>query len=233
MRDKILDVQIKICGLTSADAIVAVRDSGADMAGFVFFEKSPRYVTPHEASALAKPLRGKTATVALVVDATNAALDAIMAALNPDFLQLHGLETPQRVADIAKRYQRPVIKALGIKTGDDTTLRASEAQSYHQVAWLLLDAKPPKDATRPGGNGVAFDWTMAANIAGSKPYFLSGGLTPDNVTEALRITHAPGLDVSSGVESRPGVKDPEKIFTFIARARNAAKITHTLESAIS
>lgn len=209
---------VKICGLKTPDALAAALDAGADEVGFVYFPPSPRHLGLEAMSALAMHVKGRAAKVALTVDATDAELQDIAAALKPDMLQLHGHETPERVATVRSRFRLPVIKALPVASSDD--LR--QVRLYAQVAdRLLFDARAPKGATRPGGLGRAFDWTLLANIDRAMSFMLSGGLNADNVAEALKVTRAPGVDVSSGVESAPGVKDPDKIRAFIAAARAA------------
>lgn len=214
-----MSLLVKICGLTTPATVAAALDGGADMLGFVFFPKSPRHIDAQAAAALAAPARGRATIVALTVDADDAALDAICATLAPDLLQLHGGETPQRCAAIRAARARPVMKALGVGARDDL----SAIPAYAAVCdRLLIDAKPPKEARRPGGNGVAFDWRLLDGFAPGAPWMLSGGLTPENVAQALRLTHAPGVDVSSGVESAPGVKDAGKIAAFLREARTAS-----------
>jgi phosphoribosylanthranilate isomerase len=192
----------------------AVR-GGAAYVGFVFFPKSPRNLTLSEAARLAAAVPPGVAKVALTVDADDAALDALLAEVPVDMLQLHGHETPQRVAEVRARYGLPVMKAVGVAGEED--LPALEA--YGRVAdQLLVDAKPPKGADLPGGNGLAFDWRLIAGRRWPVPWMLAGGLTPDNVAEAVRLTGARQVDVSSGVESHPGVKDPARIAAFLAAA---------------
>jgi phosphoribosylanthranilate isomerase len=213
-----MSVLVKICGLKTPGMVDAALDAGADMLGFVFFAKSPRHVTLDAAAALGARVAGRARKVALTVDADDAALDAILAALRPDLLQLHGKESPARVAEIAARTETPVMKALGVETRADLAAAADYAP---HCASLLFDAKPPKGAVLPGGNGLPFDWTILADYDPGVPWMLSGGLTPANVAEALRRTKAPGVDVSSGVESAPGVKDAGLIRAFVAAARDA------------
>ena len=209
---------VKICGLSTADTLSAALDAGADMVGFVFFEKSPRFVGLDRAHALGEQARGEAQIVALSVNASDHSLAAIVRALNPDFLQLHGSESPARVAEIRRMFGIPTIKALGVAAADDF----ARAADYVDAAdWLLIDAKPPPGVALPGGNGVPFDWSLARAFAPAKPWLLSGGLDLENVAEAIRVTRAPGVDVSSGVESAPGVKDAGKIAAFVARARAA------------
>jgi phosphoribosylanthranilate isomerase len=213
---------VKICGLSTPPTLAAALDAGADMVGFVFFPPSPRHLSLETAASLGKQVGGKALKVALSVDADDALLDGIVAALAPDWLQLHGRETPERVRAIKARFGLPVMKALHISTHDDLAAIAA----YDGVAdRLMFDAKPPKGALLPGGNGAAFDWTILENLSLQAPWMLSGGLGPNNVAEALRITRAPGVDVSSGVERAPGVKDEGLIADFVARARAAAALS--------
>lgn len=209
-------VQVKICGLRSAADLAAVAEAGARYAGFVFFEKSPRHLSLEAARALAAEAPLGLAKVALVVNADDAALDALTETVPLDILQLHGAETPARVAEIRARYGLPVMKAVGIANAEDLPALAD----YEAVAdQILVDAKPPRNADLPGGNGVSFDWRLIAGRSWRKPWMLAGGLTPDNVAEAIRLTGAPQVDVSSGVESAPGLKDPDRIAGFVAAAQ--------------
>ncbi len=209
---------IKICGLSSADTLLAALDAGADMVGLVFFERSPRFVGLDHARDLAAQARGRAKVVALSVDVDDGPLAAIIAKVAPDLLQLHGSESPERVAAIKRAFGVPVIKALGVAEAADF----AKAREYEDVAdWLLIDAKPPKGATRPGGNGAPFDWRLARGFAPANPWLLSGGLEPAKVGEAIALSGARGVDVSSGVESGPGVKDTDKIKAFVAAARAA------------
>jgi phosphoribosylanthranilate isomerase len=217
-----MPVQIKICGLKTPEALDVVLEAGADMVGFVFFPPSPRNVGPHSARALGERVRGRAEKVALSVDASDEQLAAAIEALKPDLLQLHGKETPERVAMVRSCFGLPVMKALPIAERADL----SPVRLYDKVAdWLLFDARPPRDATRPGGLGRSFDWRLLEDLRAGVPYMLSGGLEPGNVAEALRITRAPAVDVSSGVERAPGEKDFDKIRTFIQAARQAAMQT--------
>ena len=213
---------VKICGLSTVETLAAALDVGADRVGFVFYPKSPRHVSIDLAMSLAALARGRAAIVALTVDAEDELLDAIVAAIAPDMLQLHGREPPDRVAAIRARFGRPVIKAIGISTAQDV----AAASDYAAVAdELLFDAKPPPGAKLPGGNGVAFDWRILAALDLDVPFMLSGGLAPGTVGEAVRITRAPAVDVSSGVESAPGIKQPELIAAFVAAARAAGSVS--------
>ena len=204
---------IKICGLRTPEALDAALTAGADMVGFVFFPPSPRNVGVQAARVLGKRVRGRAQKVALSVDATNAELALAVEALKPDLLQLHGKETPERVAEVKARTGLPVMKALGIATARDVVAAAA----YERVAdMLLFDAKPPEDATRPGGNALAFDWSLMRAYAGPLPWMLAGGLTRANVVAAIKASGARMVDVSSGVETRPGQKSPAKIRSFLA-----------------
>jgi phosphoribosylanthranilate isomerase len=210
------DVRIKICGLTAAADVAVAVSAGAAYVGFVFFDRSPRHVTPDQARGLALGVPPGVAKVALTVDADDTALDALTAKVPLDMLQLHGHESPARVAHVKARYGLPVMKAIGIAGAGDL----AQIDLYSDVAdQLLIDAKPPKGASRPGGNAQAFDWTLIAGRDWPLPWLLAGGLTPDNVAEAVARTGARQLDVSSGVESAPGVKDATLIRAFIANAR--------------
>jgi phosphoribosylanthranilate isomerase len=218
---------IKICGLSTAETLDAALAAEADMVGFVFFAKSPRHLDPERARPLATRARERAEIVALSVDATDEELAAIVAATRPDYLQLHGRESPERVAEIQRKFGVSAIKAIGVAEAADF----SRCEEYRDAAdALLIDAKPPKDAVLPGGNGVAFDWRLARDFHPRKPWLLSGGLDAGNVGEAILRSLTRGVDVSSGVESAPGVKDVEKITAFIAAARAAfdaaAKIAH-------
>jgi len=209
---------IKICGLSTAPTLTAALEAGADMVGFVFFEKSPRCVTYEQARRLAARARQRAEIVALCVDASNEDLQQIVAATEPDFLQLHGNESPARVAEIQEKFGVSAIKAIGVADAADF----AKAGEYKDAAdALLIDAKPPKGAVLPGGNGVPFDWRLARNFHPRKPWLLSGGLDQGNVAEAIALSKTRGVDVSSGVESAPGVKDIEKIRAFVAAARAA------------
>lgn len=210
------EIKVKICGLTQPEQVHWVAQAGAAYAGFVFFPRSPRNLSPAQARELALEAPPGLAKVALVVDADDAALDAIMAQVPLDMLQLHGHETPSRVAEVKARYGLPVMKAVGIADADDLAQLADYAAVADQ---LLVDAKPPRSAVLPGGNGLTFDWRLIAGRRWPLPWMLAGGLTPDNVAEAIRLTGARQVDVSSGVESAPGIKDPARIAAFVAAAR--------------
>ena len=217
-----MSLDIKICGLSTAETVAAALDGGASHVGFIFFEKSPRNVTPEEAGRLRTAARGRALAVAVTVDADDAALDDIVAVMAPDMLQLHGKETPARVAAVKARYGLPVIKALSVADRADLDAIASYAGIADR---FLLDAKPPRDAELPGGNGIAFDWRLLEGLSGEVDYLLSGGLDAANVGEALSLVSPPGIDLSSGVESGPGVKDPaliRRFFDAVAAARAAS-----------
>jgi phosphoribosylanthranilate isomerase len=207
---------IKICGLKTPETLDVALESGADMVGFVFFQPSPRDLGLEAARTLGARVRGRAAKVALTVNANNHLLLDIIEALKADLLQLHGKETPERVAVVRSRFGLPVMKALPIAERKDL----SPIHLYAKVAdRLIFDARPPREATRPGGLGTPFDWNLLRNINPGVPFMLSGGLDAGNVAEAIAVTRAPGVDVSSGVERAPGVKDPAKIREFIRAAR--------------
>jgi phosphoribosylanthranilate isomerase len=209
---------VKICGLRTPQALDAALESGADLVGFVFFPPSPRHLGLEAARRLGEQAAGRAGKVALTVDATDETLLDIVNALKPDMLQLHGKETPERVVAVRTRFGLPVMKALPIAERADL----SPIRIYAKVAdRLIFDARPPKEATRPGGLGTPFDWALLAGVNPGVPFMLSGGLDAGNVAEALRITRAPGVDVSSGVERAPGEKDPDKIREFVRVARAA------------
>lgn len=206
------DIRVKICGLRTAADMAAVVAAGAAYAGFVFFPKSPRHLTTDQAKLLAFATPPGLAKVALTVDADDAALDEIVEAVPLDLLQLHGHETPERVAQLRARYGLPVMKAIGV--ADEGDLAA--LTEYSLVAdQILIDAKPSKGADLPGGNGLSFDWRLLVGRKWLKPWMLAGGLTPLNVAEAIRLTGARQVDVSSGVEAAPGIKDPALISAFV------------------
>jgi len=210
--------RVKICGLRTAEALEAAIAAGADYVGLVIFPPSPRHVDVEEAAGLAEVARGRTAVVALTVDPDDALLDRIASEVRPDFIQLHGGEPPARVAAIRARLGVGVIKAVKVATADDV----AAALAYRDVADLVLfDAMPPKDADRPGGHGAVFDWRLLDGVADQLDFMLSGGLTPENVADAIRATGAFAVDVSSGVEERRGVKSVPLIRAFLAAARGA------------
>ncbi len=213
-----MPLTVKICGLKTPEALDVALESGSELVGFVFFPPSPRNLGLEAARALSARVQGRAGKVALTVDATDDSLRDIVAALKPDMLQLHGKETPERVVQVRTRFGLPVMKALPIaERGDLSPIRL-----YAQVAdWLLFDARAPKEASRPGGLGTPFDWTLLKDVNLGVPFMLSGGLDVGNVAEALAITSAPGVDVSSGVERSVGVKDPDKIRAFVRAARAA------------
>jgi phosphoribosylanthranilate isomerase len=209
---------VKICGLKTIEALDAALDAGADMVGFVFFPPSPRNLGLEAAKVLGERVKGRAKKVALSVDATDAELTAAIEALRPDMLQLHGKEAPERVASVRSRFRLPVMKALPIETRADL----SPVYTYAKVAdWLLFDARAPREATRPGGLGKPFDWTVLERLNPGVPFMLSGGLDAGNLAEALRIARPTAVDVSSGVERAPGEKDTAKIRAFVLAARDA------------
>lgn len=211
-------VQAKICGLTDATAVATAVKQGADYIGFIFYPPSPRYVTAAQAAALVEPVKGKVKTVAVIVDMDDAAIEAMLDVFRPDILQLHGKETAARVQDIRRRFGIPVMKAVAVRNGDDI----AHALSYQAVAdMLLFDAKAPVSmaGALPGGNGLVFDWTLLAAREFTLPWILSGGLTAENVEEAVAITHALAVDVSSSIEKHPGKKDPLLIEQFLSAVK--------------
>jgi phosphoribosylanthranilate isomerase len=210
---------VKICGLSTREALDVALDAGADMVGFVFFPPSPRHLALEVAGALGRRVRARAQKVALTVDADDDLLTAIVAALQPDMLQLHGKEPPARVAAIRKNFGLPVMKAIAVAAKGDLGAVAAYAGVADR---LLFDGRAPREATRPGGLGKTFNWRLLENLDPGVPFMLSGGLDAGNVGEALRITRAPAVDVSSGVERAPGEKDLDKIRDFICAAREAA-----------
>ncbi|KQU87318.1 N-(5'-phosphoribosyl)anthranilate isomerase [Mesorhizobium sp. Root102] len=211
-------LDIKICGLKTDAAMAAALSGGASHVGFIFFAKSPRYVDPAEAGRLREAARGKAMAVAVTVDASDAFLDEIVAKMQPDMLQLHGAETPERVAEVKARYGLPVMKALPLGEAADL----ERIKPFIGIAdRFLFDAKPPKGSELPGGNGVAFDWRVLVDLDGGVDYMLSGGLNAVNIGDALRLANPPGIDISSGVESPTGVKDPALIEQFFRAVRAA------------
>ncbi|MFN6924480.1 MAG: phosphoribosylanthranilate isomerase [Tabrizicola sp.] len=208
-------VRVKICGLRTVADVAAVAAAGAAFAGFVFFPKSPRHLTLEVARSLALSAPEGLCKVALTVDADDPTLDMIVEAVPLDMLQLHGHETPERVAAVKARYGLPVMKAIGVADEGDLAGLMEMSLAADQ---LLIDAKPPRGAELPGGNGLAFDWRLLVGRKWLKPWMLAGGLTTGNVAQAIRLTGARQVDVSSGVESAPGVKDPAKIAAFVQAA---------------
>ncbi|MGP6087169.1 phosphoribosylanthranilate isomerase [Antarctobacter jejuensis] len=216
-----VDVRVKICGLTRPGDMEMVAAAGASYAGLVFFPKSPRNVTIDVARALAQEAPVGLAKVGLVVNPGDDLLDEILAQVPLDMIQLHGSEPPERVTEVRARYGLPVMKAVGVAGAEDV----GKLDLYQQVAdQILVDAKPPKEGDLPGGNGLSFDWRLVAGRRWSRPWMLAGGLTPENVGTAIAMTGAAQVDLSSGVETAPGIKDPEKVRAFVAAARSAEAV---------
>jgi len=210
--------QAKICGLSTPETVDAALAGGAAFLGFMFFDASPRNVGPEAAARLARPARNKAGIVAVMVDPDDETLDRIVGHLRPDLIQLHGKEDPARVAAVARRTGAKTIKVLPVSESADL----DSARAYETVAdHLMFDAKPPKDAARPGGLGEPFDWSLLIGRRFQRPWFLAGGLDPWNVTEAARLSGAPLVDVSSGVERGAGLKDPALISAFLDAVRRA------------
>lgn len=210
--------KVKICGLTDEDAVEAAVNAGADFLGVVFFPDSPRAVSIERAQQILEFVPEGVHRVGLFVDADNAFLDRVMNHLRLDLFQFHGKETPERIESVRQEYGMPVMKALGIQSAADI----DAASEFAKVAdWLLLDAKAPADALRPGGNAAPFDWSLLAGRHLQVPWMLAGGLTADNVADAIRVSEARAVDVSSGVETSPGCKDAAKIAAFIRAAKGA------------
>lgn len=210
------EVRVKICGIRTPEQMQAVAAAGAAYVGLNFFPKSPRFVTLDAARAVALAAPDGLCKVALVVDANDATLDAIVDAVPLDMLQLHGTETPARVAEVKARFGLPVMKVIGVADEADLAM----LQDYSLVAdQILIDAKAPKDAVLPGGNGLTFDWRLLVGRKWLRPWMLAGGLTPANVADAIRLTGARQVDVASGVESAPGVKDAAKVAAFVEAAQ--------------
>jgi phosphoribosylanthranilate isomerase len=223
-----MSLLVKICGLRTPDALDVALDAGADMVGFVFFPPSPRHLGYEAARLLGARVQGRAKKVALSVDADDTELGQFIEALKPDLLQLHGKETTERVVAIKSRFHLPVMKALPIESKSDL----SPIHLYEKVVdRILFDARAPRDATRPGGLGKTFDWRLLQSLDLAVPFMLSGGLDAGNVAEAVRVTRAPSVDVSSGVERVPGEKDPDRIRAFVRAAREAgAALGKTLEN---
>ena len=211
-----MSLLVKICGLSTRETLDVALEAGADMVGFVFFPPSPRHLSLGTARELGKQAKGRAVKVALTVDADDATLENIIETLQPDILQLHGKETTARLRDVKSKFGLPVMKALPVETAADLAPLAGYAGVADRV---LFDARAPKDATRPGGLGAVFDWHVLEKLDLELPFMVSGGLNATNAAEAIRVTRAGGVDVSSGVERAPGVKDPEMIRTFIRAAR--------------
>jgi phosphoribosylanthranilate isomerase len=217
---------VKICGLKTAEVVDAALAAGADMIGLVSFPASPRHLDATPAAALADRARGRAEIVLLTVDADDAALASLIATIRPDWLQLHGNESPERVAAVRRRFGVPVMKVLGVRDAADLAAVPAHAAVADR---LLFDAKPPRDATRPGGNGLSFDWRLLAALDPAVPFMLSGGLAPETVKDAVRLVRPFGVDVSSGLERAPGEKDVGLIAAFVRAAREAdAGLTTTL-----
>lgn len=213
-----MTIQVKICGINSVESADAAVRAGADFAGLVFHPKSPRALNMEQARMLSDRMKGRTRVVALMVEPEDATLQTVVAHAKPDFIQLHGKESAARVSEIRSMTGLPVIKVLAVAEASDLTA----ASEYEAVAdMLMFDAKAPSGATREGGHGAAFDWQLLKGRTFSRPWLLAGGLNADNVARAISVSGAPGVDVSSGVETAPGVKNPEMIRTFIENARNA------------
>jgi len=217
-----MSLLVKICGLSTRETLEAALAAGADMVGFVFFPPSPRHLVLERARDLGKQVERRALKVALTVDADDATLDNIVDALAPDLLQLHGKETVARLRDIKQKFRLPVMKAMAVESADDLT----SLPGYAAVAdRILFDARPPKGATRPGGLGAVFDWHVLENLDLKAPFMVSGGLHAGNVAEAVRVTRAGGVDVSSGIEIAPGVKDSGMIQAFIRAARATEELS--------
>ena len=216
-----MSLLVKICGLSTRETLEAALDGGADMVGFVFFPSSPRHLSLETARDLGKQTKRRAVKVALTVDADDAMLSNIVEALQPDILQLHGKETTARLRDIKQKFGLELMKAVAVESAADL----ASLPGYAAVAdRILFDARPPTGATRPGGLGAAFDWHVLENLDLRLPFMVSGGLHADNVAEAIRVTRAGGVDVSSGVERAPGVKDVEMIRGFIRAARASQEL---------
>lgn len=217
-----MSIAVKICGITSADAIDAAVSAGAGYGGLVFHPKSPRFVALDQARMLADRMRGTLKIVALIADMDDARIEELVKIVRPDFLQLHGNESAKRTAEVRARFGLPVIKALPVAEAADL----DAVSEYEKIAdMLMFDARPPKGAERAGGHGAAFDWKLLSGRSFTKPWFLAGGLTPDNVARAIQLSGAQMVDVSSGVESVPGVKDAARIAAFIHATKSPASLS--------
>lgn len=213
-----MSIQVKICGITSADAADAAMRAGAEFVGLNFHPRSPRNLKPEQASSLAIRMRGRSRLVVLLADAGDEEIAVAVAAAKPDFIQLHGRENPERIAAVRLRFRLPVIKAFAIAEANDLV----EVSKFENVAdMFLFDAKAPPNASRPGGHGAAFDWQLLRGRTFLRPWLLAGGITAENVGRAIRAAEAPGVDVSSGVETSPGLKSPDMIRDFVAAVRAA------------
>lgn len=213
-----MKTEVKICGLKTAEAVERAVALGASHTGFIFFPKSPRNIEPDDAGRLADRIRGKAKVVAVTVNADNDELDEIVSALNPDILQFHGSESPERLLTVKAMYGLPVMKALSVREAADL----EKIDAYIGIAdRFLFDAKPPVGSDLPGGNGVSFDWTLLDALDGGVDYMLSGGLNANNIGDALAQTRARAIDISSGVESAPGVKDLKLMESFFNAVRQA------------
>src|SRR3954471_7121718 len=216
-----MSLLVKICGLSTRETLEVALEAGADMVGFVFFPPSPRHLSLETARELGRQAKGRAVKVALTVDANDATLENIVETLRPDLLQLHGRETIARLRDIKQKFGLPLMKVLAVETAADL----ASLPGYAGVAdRILFDARAPKGATRPGGLGAAFDWHLLEKLDLELPFMVSGGLHVGNVAEAVRATRTGGVDVSSGVERSPGVKDPEMIRAFIRAARSSEEL---------
>ena len=216
-----MSLLVKICGLSTRETLDTALEAGADMVGFVFFPPSPRHLSLETARELGRQAKGRAAKVALSVDADDAMLSNIVETLQPDLLQLHGKETIARVRDIKAKFGLPVMKVIAVETSADLDVLPGYASVADRI---LFDARAPKEASRPGGLGAVFDWHLLENLDLKLPFMVAGGLNAANVAEAVRVTRAGGVDVSSDVESSPGVKDPEMIRAFIRAARASEEL---------
>lgn len=215
-----MKVSVKICGINDERGLTAAVENKASYIGFVFYRRSPRHLVLEQAAELVASLPRTITAVGLFVNPTDANLDSVITHVRLGMVQLHGRETPQRVDEVRSAYGLPVIKAVGVSTARD--IHAASAYEDH-ADWLLFDAKAPKAAVRPGGNAVSFDWSLMKSYAGATPWMLAGGLTPRNVAKAIQESGARAVDVSSGVETRPGVKSPAKIRSFLNAAKGRTK----------
>jgi phosphoribosylanthranilate isomerase len=213
---------VKICGLNSVEAADAAAHAGADFAGLMFAARSPRFVRLDLAATLANRLRGRARIAVVFADARDEEIEAALSTVRPDFIQLHGQESPERAASIHARFGSPIIKAIAVAESGDLDKAAAYGD---EVEMFLFDAKPPSNATREGGHGAAFDWQLLKGRKFARPWLLAGGLNPENVARAIRACDAPGVDVSSGVETAPGVKSADMIRDFVSAARTAQLVS--------